>query len=473
MAAIPVTNIGIPSAISDTSAKYQLIIDEQILTPNYYAKYTKSFANYRLSTFINVFQGMEKTINQGFEWFETKGKTMISVGVLTAVTTPAAGATVTVALQAADYYSPLETPIRVGETVRIASNYVEGEIIEVDESTPSAITFKVRPKRVDKAFAGPTGSLVAGEKLIFGGQVDKTEASTSNDPLIPLDVRKTNSVSFMRDSWASTDWSDMADVKYTYPAQTEVMKQNGMSAYSYKGLQVTSERFFNNVEGKLAFGDVVTNTGLGKSTGTKGFITTALSDGVPLTYTSGTINPALLHSITAQMDVEGCAANATMLADIRFNQDFSDFLFSNFTAGAFVYGTGIASKDAVINYGLKEVNIDGYNLGIKKYQGFNNEAMTGRATTNDRFRNFAFIFSENMKYDPKTQTDHPTMELMYMEPSVIDAGVGTIGNGVRLWTWGGGSGRATDGTMINRVEMYTAKAFRNRAANQLITISGT
>ena len=118
---------------------------------------------------------MELVKNQNFFWYESRGKNQIAVTNLTQVTNPAAGATVTVNIPASQLYSSSTySPLRVGETVYVASSNIEGEIITV----PSVDQCTIRPKQSADAFvsAGST-SLLAGEILIFGGLTDVGESS--------------------------------------------------------------------------------------------------------------------------------------------------------------------------------------------------------------------------------------------------------------------------------------------------------
>ena len=58
---------------------------------------------------------------------------------------------------------------------------------------------------------------------------------------------------------------------------------------------------------------------------------------------------------------------------------------------------------------------------------------------------------------------------MYQQPQKG----GTIGNGIRVWQWGGGSVNPTDGTLRDHVEMITYRSIRVCSANQFIQVSGS
>src|SRR5690606_20220971 len=161
---------------------------------------------------LATFGGMELVKNQNFFWYESRGKNQIAVTNLVTVTSPAAGATVTVNIPAGELYdSGTYSPLRVGETVYVASSNVEGEIISV----PSPDQCTVRPKRADQAFVSAgSADLLAGEILIFGGLTDVGEASSERTPQTHLDVRMENNITVIREDYAATDFAEMSDVWY-------------------------------------------------------------------------------------------------------------------------------------------------------------------------------------------------------------------------------------------------------------------
>ena len=168
------------------------------------------------------------------------------------------GATVTLTLGAEAYYnSGTQTPLRVDETLRVASSNIEGVILSINSTTPYAFTFTVAPKLTTQRFASAgSNNLLAGEVLLFGGDADAGEASQQINPLIQLDQRYDNYVTEIRDGWSNTDLAQMADTFYEYPVSAD-MAANGVSAFTYKGMYKTLVRFKNNVEAKLMRGNAI------------------------------------------------------------------------------------------------------------------------------------------------------------------------------------------------------------------------
>jgi len=245
--------------------------------------------------------------------------------------------------------------------------------------------------------------------------------------------------------------------------------QSGTSYFTYKALTKTEVRFLNSIDAKLMRGDAVTNTGLLSSTsvGAQGFIPKITADGETVNYTPGTLDISKLHEITRIMDVNGCAKQNIWLQDIFQRQDFSDGIFKEYPAGAFVYGQGEKSKEASVAYGFQEILIDGYLLQVKKYSPWNTEVQTGKTPTTDYFRNYGVIAPQGGTTDAKDYTPMKNIQVMYQQPQKG----GTTGNAIRVWPWGGGSLNPTDGTLKDHVSMITYRSTRVTGANQFVIVS--
>ena len=473
MAGIPTSNILQPGAIALTAGVTRgLISDLQLLTPQFYKKYTEKYGNEEFFQWMATYGGMEEVKNRDFFWFENRGKLMPAVTPAANVSAAVAGGTITVTLASGDHYnSGTQSPLRVGETVRVASTNVEGEILTIDTTTPSAHTFTVRPKKSTATLnsAGST-SLLATDTLLFGGATDVGEASNSIAPLVRPDVKVSNTITEIRESWKATDLAEMTEIYYNSGVTGDApVGQAGTSYFTLKGLKEANKRFLNNIENKLFRGDVVNNTGLGttSSVGTQGFIPKVLADGETVGYTPGTLDIAKLHEITRIMDVNGCAKENMWLMDIYQRQNFSDGIFKEFPAGAFSWGSKEASEEAAIAYGVKAMEIDGYLFKAKKYTQFNSEVTTGKTPTTDFFRNFGVICPQGVTRSASSEGSNiKNLTVMYQAPPKG----GSVGNGIRVWNHGGGSTNPTNGQMIDQVEMITYRGVRVAAASQFVVV---
>jgi hypothetical protein len=474
MAGIPTSSILQPGVIAvEGGVDRAMISDLQLLTPQFYSKYVQKYGQEVYDYFFQwlaTYDGMETVKNRNFFWFESRGKNQIAVTNSAQITSPAAGATVTVTIPAGDLYNAgTQSPLRVGESVFVASSNIEGEILTV----PAVNQATIRPKQSAQAFvsAGST-HLLAGEILIFGGLTDVGEASGSREPQVHLDVKYDNNITEIRESYAATDLAEMTEIYYNSGVTGSVPQgvgQAGTSYFTNKALMKTGVRFLNSIENKLMRGDVVTNSGLltDTSVGALGFIPKIADDGETVNYTPGTLDIAKLHEITRIMDVNGCAKESVWLQDIFQRQDFSDGIFAEYPAGAFVWGTGSNSEEAAINYGVKSISIDGYLLKVKKYSPWNTEVQTGKTPITDYFRNFGVIAPQGTVNDARTYTPMKNITVMVQEPPRG----GSVGNGIRVWNHGGASRNPTDGTMRDKIEMITYRSLRVCAANQFITVS--
>lgn len=474
MAGIPTSNILQPGAVSVANGVTRaLISDLQLLTPQFYSKYVEKYGKEVYDNFFQMlatYGGMEEVKNRNFFWFENRGKNQLAVTNLTAVVTPSAGATVTVNIPTGDLYSSgTLSPLRVGETVRVASSNIEGEILTV----PSVDQCTIRPKQSGQAFVSAgSANLLAGEILIFGGLTDVGEASGSREAQVHLDQKYENNITEIRESWSASDLAEMTEVFYNSGVSGDSPAggaQAGTSYFTYKGLVKANARFINSIEAKLMRGDVVDNSGLLSTTsvGTEGFIPKVTADGENVNYTPGTLDIAKLHEITRIMDVNGCAKENMWLQDIFQRQDFSDGIFKEYPAGAFVWGKNENSEEAAINYGVQSCMIDGYLLKVKKYSPFNTEVTTGKTPLVDYFRNYGIICPMGTTRDSRTANVYKNISIMYQAPQKG----GTVGNGIRVWQWGGGSMNPTDGTLRDHVEMVTYRGLRVCAANQFVVVS--
>ncbi len=469
MAGIPTSNILQPGQISIAGgATRALISNMQLIKPSIYSEFTEKYGTELFTQWLSMYGGMEIAPNQEFSWFENQGKLMQGITVVSAQTTTN-GSTCTLILSPGFYNnSGTQSPLRVKETLRNAATNAEWEILTIPVTTANAFQFTARPK-----LATTTETVAAGGVFLFGGYVDAGEASTSIDPLAPINVKLTNYCTQIRETWENTDLAGMTPLWYNSGVSSSGMSGGQLANsgyYTYQGLQDTEKRFLNQTDNKLMIGNLVTNTGLASSTsqGTQGFIPKILQDGETIGYTPGTLDIAFMHSVTRIMDVNGCAVQNLWLMDIWQRQNFSDGLFKEFPAGAFSWGTKAASEEAAIAYGVKSLDIDGYRFQVKKRKEFNTEVLTGLTPNIDRFRNFGVIcpLSGETADARDASKKYKNVQIMVQNPPKG----GTVGNGIRVWEHGGASINPTNGTMNESVEMIKYTGIRVTAANQFLVV---
>lgn len=479
MAGIATANILQPGNIAVSGgANRALVSNLQLLTPQYYRQFVEKYGAENWTWWLATYGGMEVVKNRNFFWFENRGKLQIGIQLASNATGATAGATVTCTLAAGFHFdSGVDTPLRVGETIYIASTNVGGEIIAITDTTPNAYQFQIRPKQSTQslASAGQASTLLATDVITFGGRVDVGEASGTNVPQVYLTQRYENNITEIHDTWSATDLGEMTDVFVDSGVSGSPIggaTQAGTSYFTYIGLTKASQRFVNNVERKLMMGDIVNNTGLGTNTsvGCQGFFPKLAADAETVGYTPGNLDIPFLHTLTRVMDVNGCTKQNMWMSDIFQKQDFSDGIFAEFPAGAFVWGNGEKSEEASIAYGFKNMDIDGYRFQTSKYRNLNTEAYTGLTPATDYFRNSGWITPMGETPDAKTPSRvYKNITVMTQEPPKG----GSVGNGIRVWNWGGGSTNPSDGTLRDNIEMACYRSLRVVAASQFIFVPGT
>lgn len=474
MAGINTDNISSPNVISLPAANYELISDLNLLAPHYWDTFVEKYGDQNYTQWLSTWAGMDKVEGREFFHFESLGKRMAAITIKTAVSAPAAGATVTIALSVDDHWDAgTKSPIRVGETVRLASNGVEGKVLTVNKSVDNAHTATVRPLKSDVAFASAgSANLLVGEVVKLASNTEAGEASTNIDPQMPVDERITNTTTEIRDDWTATDRAEMETIWYNYTDDggfgSAGINRGKQGAYTYRGLVEANKRYLNNVDLKLLFGGVQTNTGLNAGTvGTKGIVPEIVARGNAITYSLGAMDLAKIHAVTAQMDVQGNPVMNQWLMDIFQRQEFDDTLFAQYPAGAFVWGTGSKSEEASVGYGFQNFRIDGYMLQLKKQNIFNTEVLYGKTPDVDQYRNFGIIMPQG--YVSNRGKKIPNLSIMYQEPM----GGGVISNGVKVWEYGGGAPQNLTATMQHTVSMICYKGARVAGATQFFTVTGS
>lgn len=401
-------NISLP-----VSNKAVLLTDIQMLEPHCYPDFVQNYGPQSYSVILDLLGKKEMVKGKTFFHFESRGKLHSSILVQTAVVAPAAGADVTVTLTAGSHFnSGTQSPIRQGESVRITSSGIEGKIVSVNKTTPSAHTATIRPNKTTAAFVSAgSANLLAGEMLQLMGVTEAGERSTAPDPLIPLNRKITNTTTEIRDCWRETDWSLIEEIQFSYGEG---------KFFKYKGMKDTQQRFINNKSFKLMMGDVADNFGaIGGSVGTQGLIPRVRQDGQIQTYTPGSLSITDIHAISRLLDFYGGAQEYHWLQDSFQNQEFNDELFQQYNGGAIIWNSVGGNKDTAIGYGFSTVFIDGYTYHVRKEPWFNPETIFGQrptAAVTPEFQSFGIFIPQKQFSDPERNVQVPANSIVYNAP---------------------------------------------------------
>lgn len=400
-----------PSGVAGTNANLSLLTDLQILAPHVYPDLIKKYGAQNYTWVLEAIGLKEKVDGQTFFHFEDYGKLHASIKVKTQVTAPAAGASVTVTLDTTDYFnSGTQSPIRVGEVVRIDSSGFEGKITAIDTSTPNAHTATILPLKSSAAFVSAgSANLLAGEILLFRGITEAGENSSQYNSLTNLTQKYTNTTTEIREDWQITDRAMIEQVYFEI---------DGRPFYKYKGIDDATQRFMNNREFKLMTGDVANNLATaGGSLGTQGLIPAVQANGQITQYTAGQLTIAKIHEITRGLDFYGGAQEYHWLSDTYQYQELNDQLFQTYNGGGIVWEYAGGSEQVAVGYGFKSLAIDNYTIHFKKYTTFNSETVYGRASANgSEFRNYGLLIPMKQWSDPVNKNNIPTLRVVYNAP---------------------------------------------------------
>ena len=471
MALVDVSKIQKPGAVSKPYANVLPLTALQLAKPQYATKFFSKFGAENFAIWLQVYAGKRAIKGDTFTHFESVGKKMLSFSVAADVTSTGNGTNVTVTLATEDHTnSGTESPIRVGETVRSASGNQEAKIIAVNKSTPNAHTATLRPSRSDvNLMTRGAANIALGEVFYLAGQTEAGEASGGIDPQVPREEKISNTTTEVRDTWKASDFAEMTETWYegvpgTMPAGGE---QAGDSQYTKRGLIEMDERFMNNLEFKLMFGDIMNNTGLTNSKGTKGMFPQIEAGGQTIGYTPGGIDRSVLHAICRFADAYGSAESFMWMMDWMQRADIDDTIFDMFPAGSWVWGKNERGQEAAVTFGVESIKIDGRLFKLKKYNGFAPEIVYGKSPDTAFYRHYGSIMPEGTTTDIRSGQIMKSFEVMYQPP----VGGGRTQNGIRVWRHGGGSMNPTDDVMADSIHQITYQGMRITGAQQFITVT--
>jgi hypothetical protein len=398
-----------PGVVSLPVGNRQFLSDLQMLDRHFSKEFVEKFGNQNYHTVLNLLGKKVKVNGRDFYHHESRGKIQPKASVNAQVTAPAAGADVTVTLQAGDHFnSGTQSPIRVNEVVRISTSGIEGKIVAVNKATPNAHTATIRPLQSGQAFVSAgSANLNAGELLLLMGVTEAGERSSAPDPQFNLTEKVANTTTEVRDVMRLTDRNMIERLEFEY---------NGQPYFKYKGMKDTQLRFLNDVEFKLMFGDIANNLGaVGGSVGTQGVIPRVRQGGTTISYTPGSLGIPDIQTLTRTALFNGGPDQYHGLVDIYLRQEFNNELFSQYGAGAINYGSVGGNEEMMVSYGFKGMYMDGYSIFLKTYAPFSPEAVVGAvpATGVPEFRNFGLFLAQGSMTDPQSKQTLPNVRLVY------------------------------------------------------------
>ena len=450
-----------PSGVALSSANRSLLNNLNIFDRSFEKNLVRIYGaeNYAIVQMALGNSVMEaKSDNRQFYHYEKRGLHQ-AVTVNAQISAPAAGAAVTVTLGSGSYYSSgTQSPIRVGEVVRIMTSGIEGQVTAVNKTTANAHTATITPLRAADAFVSAGSvNLLAGEYLLLRGAVNIGEQSTVLDGISPLLDKITNTTTEHRDDFTITDRADIE--------KNEVDFGNGQFYYYYLAMDDMNKRYMNQAFFKIMEGVAVDNLSTG-TVGTTGVIPRVSAAGSTIQY-SASSGPVIadIHTLTRTLNFYGGAGEYHFLQDIYQRQAVNDLLFGKYNNGAIRYASVGGSEEASVSYGFNSFSIDGYTFHFFLNNMFSPEAVyqINPGAQVPEKRNYGLLIPQKINNDAKTGKQFPSFQIVFQEV-----------NGQRVLTTETGMlAPANKTTTANKtITMLSYPGVRTFAANQYAIFQG-
>ena len=356
------------------------------------------------------------------------------------------------------YSSGTQSPVRVGEVVRIMTSGIEGQVTAVNKSVANAHTATITPLRAADAFVSAgSANLLAGEYLLLRGAVNVGEQSTVLDGISPLLDKITNTTTEHRDDFTITDRADIE--------KNEVDFGNGQFYYYYLAMDDMNKRYMNQAFFKIMEGVAVDNLSNG-TVGTTGVIPRVSAAGSTIQYSAST-GPTIanIHTLTRTLNFYGGAGEYHFLQDIYQRQAVNDLLFGSYNNGAIRYASVGGSEEASVSYGFNSFSIDGYTFHFFLNNMFSPEAVyqINPGAQVPEKRNYGLLIPQKINNDAKTGKQFPSFQIVFQEV-----------NGQRVLTTETGMlAPANKTTTANKtITMLSYPGVRTFAANQYAIFQG-
>jgi hypothetical protein len=454
-------SVGLPNGIASSATNRDLLNNLNIFDRSFEKSLVRIYGpeNYAIVQMALGNSVMEaKSDNRTFYHYEKRGLHN-SVTVNAQITAPSAGAAVTVTLGSGSYYnSGTQSPIRVGEVVRVMTSGIEGQITAINKSTANAHTATITPLVSSQAFVSAgSANLLAGEYLLMRGAVNVGEQSGKLDGISPLLDKVTNTTTEHRDDYTITDRADIE--------KNEVDFGNGQFYYYYLAQDDMNKRYMNNAFFKIMEGVAVNNLTNG-TVGTVGVIPRVAANGSTIQY-SASSGPAIsdIHTLTRTLNFYGGAGEYHFLQDIYQRQAVNDLLFGKYNNGAIRYASVGGSEEASVSYGFNSFSIDGFTFHFFLNNMFSPEAVyqINPGSQVPEKRNYGLLIPQRINNDAKTGKQFPSFQIVFQEV-----------NGQRVLTWETGAlapqNKTTDAQKT--ISMLSYVGARTFAANQYSIFAG-
>ncbi len=458
---------GAPGVVAYPSGLTSGIFNElNFVIPDYKDKLMAKYGNesYMLVSEILGKGGVVKedaTSTQTYSHFE-KGRTFGVVLVNSNVSSITSGAAVTFVCKSPESYNDGATgeqsPLNVGQTVKIRSNGRKGRVDSVTR-TASAFSVVVTPLGA-YSFASGTSTAVLnaleGIEIIGGTQLAGESSSGQLTTMNKL-YRYDNTATALRVGCKSSDVASMNKTQIDFGGSNYVDK-----------LAVTNmnTQILYSIEDAVMEGVPYAN--ISGSIGTIGVLPEVVSRGGEVDYVIGTFGASDFQNVTRVIDNNGGPAEYHLLQDLNQRQNINTTLFGLYPNGMISYGSVGFGSEASVAYGFKSFSTDTVSFHFHRYKGFSAPSMFGYTPTQGDYRkDFGLAVPQGQFRDSKTGESMSSMDWVYWKNPDIPTSQ-------KIYSWGLGY---TQGTKTeeasNNYHQIAYVGSRVVAAEQFIIIKGT
>lgn len=405
------------------------------------------------------------TTNTGtFSHFE-KGRSFGVVIVNASVAGITSGANVTFVGKSPESYNDgatgTQSPLNVGQTVKLRSNGRKGEVVSVTRTT-GAFSIVIKPLGAYSFASGSsTTTLTALDGVeVIGGTQLAGESSLGQLTTQPKLYRYDNTCTVIRVGCKTSDLAQATKTQIDFGGGNRYIQKLATDNMNIQMLY--------SVEDAIMEGVPYAN--MGGRIGTVGVLPEVVSRGGEVDYIStASFGVADFQRVTRVIDNNGGAAEYHILQDLNQRQAMNTSLFGLYPNGMISYGSVGFNSEASVSLGFKSFSTDTVSFHFHRYKGFSAPSMFGytpNTGTGDYRQDFGLAVPQGNTRDAKTNETMAHLDWVYQKHADMP-------NAQKFYGWSLGFTQDTKTEEAsNAFHQMTYIGSRVVAAEQFIIIKG-
>lgn len=398
-----------------------------------------------------------------FSHFE-KGRDFGVVIVNANVTGITSGANVTFVGKSPESYNDgatgTQSPLNVGQTVKLRSNGRKGEVVSVTR-TAGAFSIVIKPLGAYSFASGSsTTTLTALDGVeVIGGTQLAGESSLGQLTTQPKLYRYDNTATVIRVGCKTSDLAQATQTQIDFGGGDRYIQKLATDNMNVQMLYSVEDAIMEGVPYANMTGRI----------GTTGVLPEVVSRGGEVDYITTTFGVADFQRVTRVIDSNGGAAEYHLLQDLNQRQVMNTTLFGLYPNGMISYGSVGFGQEAAVALGFKSFSTDTVSFHFHRYKGFSAPAMFGytpNSGTGDYRADFGLAAPQGMTRDAKTNETMAYMEWVYQKHKDMPTAQKFYG-----WSMGFTQPTKTE-EASNSFHQMTYVGSRVVAAEQFILIKG-